>query len=287
MKEFESGHCAELESAFSPQKVAEIGYGLYDNQIHWANLSSLKSPDLEFFFVLCPMYLPGDLNSSSLASPNSGQGIADSRVVSKWAAYTSIVEAESKYLKSVGGNPSVKAVFANRGVLLGNSPENNDHQLLEDQKELYGEMLGDFCQQQEIVLSYTSYDDYPGSQALDVFFDPKRELPYPIPEEYQDETGVKGVIWNLYQYLENHDLHRSSFIKNNKKTRRRIAKMIDVCGQTGAFWLMIGYLAFDFNIRKACGPNAVYLQAERFTPLFGIVSFTEGLKDMPRADISA
>ena len=55
----------------------------------------------------------------------------------------------------------------------------------------------------------------------------------------------------------------------------------------GVFWLTTGYLAFDYRIPEIVGENGVYLATERFEPLFGISTFTSGLKEMPRVSLKA
>ena len=78
-------------------------------------------------------------------------------------------------------------------------------------------------------------------------------------------------------------------IVDNKKNRKIIERILNMegLGFNGAFWLIAGYLAFDYKISPLVGENGILLAAERFEPLFGIAKMTPSLSELTRINIKA
>lgn len=228
-------------------------------------------PDITALIVLCPLYAPGDLAKSQLIYPP--YGIYDSRVHTKFNAYFDVLGNMAKYLNSVGGSLTLKAVFANKGVLIKN-PIPEDYQALVWHSELLSTATANFCQKMGISHEYYTQSDF--------------GIDFPTfvgMEESVGGIGQGGPI-ELIDIL--NKLVCVSVV-NNRDNRHRVKRVmeIDGVGFTGAFWIIAGYLAFDTMISELISPNGIYLSAEKAHSLFGVAHLTESLKTIPRIEIEA
>lgn len=240
-------------------------------------------PDkLNVCVIFCPLYSPGPLSESKLIRPP--MKIIDSRVSQKAEAYASVLKVASDYLGPFGGSLSVKAVFANRGVLFGGEPTGEEKQYLNYHGELYKSMMQEFSQMTGSELEFYDYDD------LGVKFERLIDPNKPIPEDAKN--GVKEEIREeskVIVYLNNYLGPNLPFeIIDNKKTRKVIKSIMSIgIDIDQAFWLIAGYMAFDHKIPQLVGKNGIYLVSERFGPLFRISKFTPELDNVTRIQLKA
>lgn len=58
-------------------------------------------------------------------------------------------------------------------------------------------------------------------------------------------------------------------------------------GVETTFWMVAGYLAFDYQIPEILGQGGLYISAERFGPIFKIARLTPALNEMARIEVKA
>lgn len=238
---------------------------------------TLSPNDLNIIVVLCPLYKPGTLRSAGLIEYPAV--IDDSRVAGKVKGYLAVVEAIAKYVNEYGGKANLKAVLANKGVLLGGRPVTEADQVaLSYHAQLYRETLGNFCDKHNMNFVWSDYEEMGVSG--DTFTDPEAALPTNSFTNY-DPNPVE-----LIQLL-NSTMNLPSEVPSNKVTRKRAKEVMKVMGAAAAYWLISGYLTFDHRIPSLVGDNGVYLSAERMASLWGTADMTESLKLIPRVQIPA
>lgn len=257
-------------------------------------------PNVHILLTFCPLYAPGSLEDSQLLSDTS---IDASRVANKWNALQAVITGLNTYVCSVGGSVEVTAVFANRGVLLGTGAQASDFDTLEIHGFVYKQALKTFSVDTGIECRFATFDD------LDVPLPKFVNTHAAIPDRFTPNSNFEGLkkqkeallIEVLNNYAQTHGLADRVSIVNNKHNRKRVAKIMNmwrdesgelIPGATElAFWLLVGYIAFDHLIPHILSSNpdktGIYLATERFDPLFAIAEFTESLKPIPRVNIKA
>ena len=242
-----------------------------------AVVPGLKMPDVnaKACFVLCPLYSPGSLEESHLIVPPAT--ITDSRVSRKVEAYEAVVSALHSKLKSLGGGLDLTVVFANKGVL-------GDHDYTEEwklgyHKELYQSRFEKLSS--DIGLQVKFYDYNELGVEFPVFVGNK-----PLPEGMvvPDQEVERTMLGYFDQLL------KLSFALNVNKDSRKVVKNIiggENMGFEAAFWVIAGYLAFDWRIHELIGDAGIYIMAERFDPLFWIYKLTPGLKRVNKVLLKA
>lgn len=216
--------------------------------------------------VLCPLYTPGPLEESNLlASPF---GISDSRVVNKIHAYSNVLEALQSSIGEWGGKLDLKIAFANKGVL-GNHNESEVEQLVYHE-EVYRKWFANLNQKLNIDINFFNYNDL--GINFPTFIDMDR-----LPENLSIPTkdGEKYMLESFNQLLV-----LASVVPTNKDARKVVKNIVGGEGFNfvSAFWVIAGYLAFDWKIHQLIGDGGIYIMAERFDPLFWIYKLTPSLK---------
>lgn len=240
------------------------------------NLDQLQHPLVNALITLCPLYQPGSLSSSKILHPPTS--IEQSRVANKWPALKTVLGAMSDYLTTADGQLSLVAVFAGRGVLLSQTPTEGDSVALEAHVDIYKQAVSEFCNQNQIDLTFTTQDEL--GVRFPQFVNPRGRIP--------DDCPDANLIDLMNKYLQAEG--NKTEVVNNRKNRVLLEKLHDLGGKTSrenVFWLVTGYLAFDHLIPNLVGSNGVYLATERFEPLFGISNMTPKLKELPRVHIKA
>ncbi len=225
----------------------------------------------------CPLYAPGDLSASTIAL--HPQSIADSRVGKKWSATTTAVEALTGYLRERQGDLELTVAFADTGVLLSHVPEIEHHDAVANHIGLYQGEIDTFCQERGIKYSFTTFSDL--GVNFPRFVNLREKPPTLKPTDYEADSN--SVLEALNEYLVKQGI--PNHIHNNKTARNRINDLMKANGVETTFWLVAGYLAFDYMIPALLGQNGVYMSVERFDPVFRIASLTEGLKGYPRLEV--
>lgn len=251
----------------------------HELRIHnFENLHIRHDKLLQLTFVLCPLYNQNSLQESELLyNPNS---IHSSRVANKWKNITEFLLNIQKDLSEVGVRLRLQAIFANKGVLLKKSPQEEDYQALEQHLVLYRHLLADFCDRNQI--SYELFDYQSLMVSLPVFIDPLTPIPFWSPHEGSlplEHQMMKAI--NLFMESKN-----SVTVVNNRKNRKTLKYLIKAFELQTAYWLIIGYLIFDQSLPKYVD-RGVYLSVERFGAIFNIARFTQPLSDLPRAELIA
>lgn len=242
-----------------------------------ANKDTPLSPvDLKALVVLCPLYEHGSLATSGLVQPP--YGIKDSRVAKKVEGYVTVLRSLNSSVQQAGGSMQLEVVFANKGVLLGRDPNLHDYDLLEYHQSQYKSYFADLCAKENITPTFNDYSslgvDFP------VYVNPEAELPTGLPEV--SGTAAEQMLIKLNSFLK-----LLEPVVNNSKSRKKTKDIIDAITFTSAFWLIAGYLAFDYKIKQLLGKNGIYLSAERMVSLWGTAYLTPGLNDIPRIQIPA
>ncbi len=260
-----------ITNKFNTKDLWQAVAGPWSPNIKIINGTVNLEPDITALVVICPLYAPGNLTKSQLIYPP--YGIYDSRVHSKFNAYLGVLENMTKYLDSVGGSLILKAVFANRGVLIKN-PVPEDYQALNWHSELLSAAIANFCQRMGITHEYYTQNDF--------------GIDFPTFVDMEEsangiERGEPAELINLLNKL------IGVSVVNNRDSRHRVKRVmeIDGVGFTGAFWMIAGYLAFDTMISELISPNGIYLSAEKAHSLFGVAHLTESLEIIPRIEIEA
>lgn len=238
----------------------------------------LAEPKLNVCIVYCPLYAHGELSDSKIIFPPSG--IADSRVVGKFEAYLPVISSMQKYLNNFGGEINLTTVFANKGVILSEKPQQKHEEALDYHKELYKEAMSKLSDVLNIPVTFYDYDNL--GVNFPRFYNPQETQ---LPENVNIEHIFKpesGMVLALNQYLKN-----NSPIEDNKTNRKVVKSILQLKNTTfeAAFWLIAGYLAFDCKIAKLVGENGVYLVSERADSLFWISKLTPSLDKLTRVQI--
>jgi len=267
-----------LESAYIEDWKKAVTSAWSDIQISGGK-HGIDPRDINICVVYCPLYAQGSLRESKLL--NTPAGISDSRVVNKNFAYSKVIASLSEYSKKISGGLKLFAVFANKGVLLAGEPSEKDLIALDYHDTLYKTATLSMCKQLGIEYSFSNYEnldvDFP------VFVDPSAPLPKEI--EVPGNAKAESIMINIL----NSYLKLPHTIVDNKKNRKIIERILNMegLGFNGAFWLIAGYLAFDYKISPLVGENGILLAAERFEPLFGIAKMTPSLSELTRINIKA
>lgn len=235
------------------------------------NKEKMISPqELNTVVILCPLYAKGDLRTAGLIKFPAG--IEDSRIANKLGGYFTVLNAMSGYVNYCGGQMNLNVVFANKGILSDGTLVTEDELAIKYHGELYRSVWEQYCQERKIRMTFSDYEEmgikYPK------FSDPSKELP------------ASNDLYCMINLL-NDMLKLKDPVVNNRKNRKKVEDVIDVVGFVGAYWLISGYLAFDYKISQLAGNNGIYLMAERMVSLFGISALTESLKGVPRVQIPA
>lgn len=228
--------------------------------------------NVKLLFPLCPLYEPGPLNSSILIPEPAT--IESSRVSNKWNAIKTIVSQLHNSVTDQGGNLEILAVFANKGVLLGHDPVLKDEYLLQYHSALYANVLERFLTPMGIKFTYYDYD------TLNVQFP---RFVNPLVDAGNIDPSI--MIAQLNQFSQN--LGIPNVVNNKKDNRHIINELIKSFGASDTFWLVSGYLAFDYMIPGLIGPEGLYLSTERFAGLFRIAKLTESLKPITKIEVPA
>lgn len=233
--------------------------------------------------VFCPLYAPGPLSESKLiCSPKT---IGDSRVAQKADAYLSVLKRADSALKKIDGRLSVKAIFANRAVLFKGNPLNGEEDSLRHHSRLYQDMMTTFSRLTGAQVDFQDYDDL-GIQ-FDRFVDPTSIIPESVSQGVSLAIRPESrVIACLNNYLAGRIPFR---IADTRDTRKVVGNLLAIDGVdvNQAFWLIAGYVVFDYMIPRLTGSNAIYIVSERFGPLFNISKLTPELDRMTRVQLKA
>lgn len=263
----------EMAASWKDPETAQSKVSFENTGMAHLNLSAL--------ITFCPFYEPGDLATSQL-SPAPAE-IGESRVANKWKALQSVLGAAAKYQHETGNEFCLTAVFANKGVLLGAEPTDEDSIRLAHHGEVYQQAIGDFCTNLDIPLTFTDYTEC--SVSFPDFVNPSDEIPVEGLETDFDMNTPGFVVDALNTFSANCDLPTK--LTQNRGTRRKIEYLTEAFGPETTFWLTAGYLAFDYKIPEMVGKGGVYLATERFAPIFRISNLTPSLKQLARVNISA
>lgn len=238
----------------------------------------LTTPKVNVCVVYCPLYAYGELSDSKIIFPPSG--ISDSRVVGKFKAYLPVISSMQKCLKDFGRGINLTAVFANKGVILAEEPQQKHKEAIAYHKQLYNEATFKLSDALDIPVTFYDYDDL--GVNFPRFYNPQETQ---LPENVNIEQILKPesqMISVLNQYF-----GFTIPIEDNKTNRKVVKSILQLKDTTfeAAFWLIAGYLAFDFKIPKLVGENGVYLVSERADSLFWISKLTPSLDKLTRVQI--
>lgn len=247
------------------------------------NIGRIYNPNVRAVVTLCPLYKPGILDESSLLIKEVS--IAESRVSNKWLALQKVLGGMNQYLQRVGGALELTAVFANKGILFNGYPGEADYATISKHSTVYEEAVSTFCKKQGIAYIYNSYDNL--SVPFPSFVNPTDDPPLLNKDGSVWMREESKMITQLNELGQKIALPFQ--IIDNKKNRTIVEKIRRIQGIscTGAFWLIAGYLAFDYRLPELTGENGVYIATERYEPLFGITNMTPGLKELPKVKIKA
>ena len=232
--------------------------------------------------TLCPLYGYGSLQEADLIK--HPQTIDQSRVLGKWTGTRAVLEVMSRHLKARKGNLDLKIIFANRGVLLNSDPKKEDEEALEYHERIYRSEVHAFCINQGINYEFLNYDNC--GVLLPRFINPRTSIPEMEVNNNEHTSSGSPMVDLLNKYLEMSAIP-NRIVDINKKTRKIVSDIVKTFGSETAFWLIIGYLAFDYNIPKMIGGDGVYLSAERFGALQRISNLTRELKSITRVEIAS
>jgi hypothetical protein len=244
-------------------------------------LDVYSSGRLKLIIPLCPLYQQGTLSQSQLI-PNPSC-IEESRVGNKWTVITGFLTSLQQYLTATLNGPDLEVVFilANKGVLLGNSPSPDDSIALIQHRELYQKVALQLASELDFHFLFFSYDDYP--IRIPRFVIPESEIPVDITD-LRKETSEYKIIESLNRYFVSLGLDVKTI--NNNDHRRVIHNLLQSIEFNSTFWVIAGYLAFDWMLPEIMSTNGIYISIERLHSLFKISKLTEVLKGLPRVQIS-
>ena len=273
----------------SVEEEKQINYSeMFWSQIKnaWPETSVVNPKDINFSsqtevcVVLCPLYLPGKLEESKLMPYPAI--INGSRVANKMNAYLSVINLMNNCISEFGGKMNLNVVFANKGVLFSGKPGKDQLGYLKHHKDIYAQFFNDFGKMSGININFFDYDDF-GVQ-FPIFVDPKASIPVEIADIEWSGPSESKMIFQL-----NKCLNLPIAIEDTKKSRHAVKRVLDMEGTTyeSAFWIIAGYLAFDYKIADIIGQNGIYIAAERFEPLFGIARLTKSLRELTKVQLKA
>ncbi|HET9946455.1 MAG TPA: hypothetical protein VFQ63_00115 [Patescibacteria group bacterium] len=248
-----------------------------------------QGPVVNALFTFCPLYAQGSLQESGLIYEPAP--IEDSRVAGKWEAVKNVVVALSDELKHQGKSLSLTVVLADKGVLLNHEPTAEDQAALTYHAGLYKEALEEVCEENGIDLQFLRFQDEGVDVHFPSFVNPSAPIPNVARPEGFDRRGVADVedpatmLALIKDYMES--LGVDSLPVINKKMRATIKDLISAFGPQTTFWMVAGYLAFDYKIPELLGEGGLYISAERFPPIFRIARLTPDLNDMARVEVKA
>ena len=238
----------------------------------------LLSPNINVCMVFCPLYAHGELSDSKIIFPP--EKILDSRVAGKFEAYIPAICSMQKYLKDYGGGVNLTAVFANKGVILSEQPQEKHKLALDYHKKLYSEVVNKLADTLNMTVNFSDYEslgvDFPQ------FYNPQKAF---MPENTHFDPDARlesQMISALNQYFGDHVPIEDN--KTNRKVIKSILQFKDTSFEA-AFWLIAGYLAFDPKIPDLIGENGVYLVSERADSLFWISKLTPTLDKLTRIQL--
>lgn len=258
---FENGPWSAIENAWPDVRVV--------------NKKEIINPMIDACVVYCPLYAPGFMSESELISyPDT---IQDSRVAGKTLAYSASLKGISEYAKRMGGELNLKAVFANKGVIMDQKYSGLNKQKLAYHSELYKKYTKELCESLGINYDYFDYNDL--GVEFPTFVGGK-SLPKNIAIDFNEKTEPQLIS------AFNQNLNLSEEIVNNNKNRKVVKNIIRLMGVEGAYWLIAGYLVFDWKIASLVGGEGIYLVAERANSLFGISKLTKSLNAITRVHLS-
>ncbi|MFH1792575.1 MAG: hypothetical protein ABH819_02910 [Patescibacteria group bacterium] len=230
----------------------------------------IKNPKV--CIVYCPLYAKSELDNSKLIEPF--QPLEESRVYNKLLVYKSVIEAVESSIKKEGGSMNLLAIFANKGVLLG---ENQNVKKADNILLAHGELLKRYT---KIINVNSVFIDY---EQLQVKFPKFVNFKDSLPVTIKSEEDVK-LTSKLIQMF-NSEICINEKIIDNKKNRKLLNNFIKMYGLEGTYWLIGGYLAFDYMIHDLVGDDGIYIAAERMGILFGISRLTPSLEKVTRIQL--
>jgi hypothetical protein len=279
-----------LEGLFIVKIMVETENIYFNSHELWAKIRSispealiphekeLASPKINVCMVFCPLYAHGELSDSKIIFPPDE--ILDSRVAGKFEAYMPVINSMQKYLKDFGGGIDLTAVFANKGVILSDEPQDKHKEALDYHAELYKNAMNELSKTLEIPVNFYDYESL--GVNFPQFYNPQKAV---MPENIYIEPEMRPesqMINALNQYFGDH-----SPIEDNKTNRKVVKSILQFKGTSfeAAFWLIAGYLAFDPKIPDLIGENGVYLVSERADSLFWISKLTSTLDKLTRVQV--
>lgn len=237
-------------------------------------------PTTHALFTFCPLYT-ADKSLAETTLMTSNASIENSRVANKWKALQVVLNVMAENLHASSRDLDITVIFANKGVLLNGEPSLVDEDALSEHEMLYKQAVSEFCTVQNVGYSFYNYDQ------LGVNF-PRFVNPNSSIVDYEEDTKMeteREIIFQINKLLQN--LSVTNQIKDNKDSRRVLKDLINSFGFANTFWIVAGYLPFDFMIPNIVGPDGIYLSVERFGALHRIAKLTQELKGLTRIEIDA
>lgn len=225
--------------------------------------------------ALCPLYAQGTIRDSELLT--NPKSIEESRVGGKWTIYSEIVTRMHESLSALDKKLELIVVFADTGILLGHEPTSKDTEAAETHKQLYMKEVSELLEPKGIVYSYTTHSEL--GVVVPKFFNTRGKIPF------QGSISQEDMVNEVNSYLDG--IGSKGKIKQTNDNRRVVFNFMNMnsLGHDMAFWLIVGYMGFDYKIPELVGSDGVYLQAERFNQLLQLAKLTEELKSMARINI--
>jgi len=237
---------------------------------------------VDILFTLCPLYSKGDLQSSTIMTQDIS--IETSRVSGKWLGLQKVIATLKKFLMENGsGIGNIKVVLANKGVLLNAIPSNEHLEVLKLHADIYYQALSNYFAEQDLTFEFLGFDSSEINVTFPYFINPNSRLPEVSATIDESKTSQFNIIeiMNAYFLL----LDKNVIVINNNDNRIIIKDLVKVFGINTTFWLVAGYLAFDYKIKALIGNNGIYLSTERFDGIFKIAKLTTSLARLPRIEI--
>lgn len=274
-----------IPSCYSVEEFCLISQNSWHDRVAVVNSDRLPIGSLvEFFFPVCPLYSQNSLEESELL--HDPESVFESRVGNKWKGLRAVITGTAEYLQQKGVAVHLRAVLADKGVLLSRSPEEKDFEALEKHGEFYARLLDDFGSKIGVTSSFGTFESC--GVRFPTFVNPQMKIPgfdYSVARESSANMMAGLLIDSMNGFLSENEYLGG--IVNNKRRRRMIAKMVNSFGIESTFWIVTGYLAFDPMIPEVMHQDGVYLVTERFDPLFGIANCTPELSKIARINIKA
>lgn len=246
-----------------------------ESTVQVSNKPSLVSDKVKVLMALCPLYAQGTLRDSRLLQ--NPKSIEESRVGGKWTVYSEIISRMSESLLALGVDLELKIVFADTGILLGHEPTKDDTNAVNSHNYLYMEEVSKLLNPKGIPYTYTSHSEL--GVTVPRFFNTQEKTPI------RGTITQEGMIEKVNSYLKS--IGSEGKIKQTNDSRRVVFNFMNMnsLGLDMAFWLMAGYVGFDYKIPQIAGNDGIYMQSERFGQLLQLAKLTEELKSMARINI--